>query len=108
MFTFVARLKAKPGKAEELRALLAHVRDETRRQEPGVVYYDFAVSADDADDHVVIEVYRDEAAQASHMQSAWVQESLPRTMPLLDGIEIEQYTAPGLRPVAMQTSKDFV
>jgi quinol monooxygenase YgiN len=107
MFTFIARLRAAPGKAGELRTLLAHVRDQTRRHEPDVLYYDFAVSADDPADHVVIEVYRDEAAQAAHMQTDWVRTSLPETMPLLDSIKIEQYVAPGVQPVTMQTPKDL-
>lgn len=101
MFTFITHMTAAPGKGPALQALLSHVSEQSRG-EPGVIYYGFAVSADDPDRHVVIEVYRDQAAQASHLQTAWVQDSIPKTMPLIEGIEIKQYVSPGAEPIVMR------
>jgi len=46
------------------------------RQEPGVVRFDFIQQADDPAQFVLLEVYRDGAAQASHKETphynAWV------------------------------------
>jgi len=104
MITFIAHLKVVPGNASALEDILTHVRDQVRAHEPGVAFYDFARSADDAQIYVVTEVYRDAAAHAHHMQTQWVRESLPRTIALIEGApDIRQYVSPGTDPIARQT-----
>lgn len=100
MITFIAHLRVRPENAEALEALLTEVGARTRDNEPGVVYYEFGKSVDEADTYVMIEVYRDAAAQAAHMASPWVRESLPRSASLIDGPpQVRQYVSPGAEPV---------
>ena len=101
MITMVARMHVPPHNAEAYEALLTDVAEQVRQHEAeGVPYYAWAKSVDDADTYVVIEVYRDLAAQQAHMASAWVRESLPRSMGLIDGpVDIKQYVTPGQEPV---------
>jgi quinol monooxygenase YgiN len=100
MITFIARLQVKPENAAALESLMAHVAAMTRAHEPDVVYYAFAKGVDEPDTYVVVEVYRDAAAQAAHMATAWVRESLPRSMELIEGRpDIRQYVTPGSEPV---------
>jgi quinol monooxygenase YgiN len=96
VITFITRLRVRSENARALDALLAHVRDATRANEPDVVYYDFGRSADDAEAYVVIEVYRNAAAHAAHMETAWVKDSIPQTRRLIEGgFDIAQYVSPG-------------
>jgi quinol monooxygenase YgiN len=107
MITFIAHLRVKPQNAAALEALLGYVREETRAHEPGVAWYDFAKSVDEADTYVVIEVYRDAAAQAAHMASDWVQESLPKSAALIEGKpHIRQYVSEGSAPVGRSVASD--
>jgi quinol monooxygenase YgiN len=100
MITFIGHLKALPGKHADLEALFSHVRDQTLANEPGVAWYSFAKSAEDAGTYVLIEVYRDAAAHSAHMQEPWVVESIPKTRVLIQGgFAIKQYTSPGTPPV---------
>jgi quinol monooxygenase YgiN len=99
MITFIAHLKVKPENGPAFEALLRHVRDSTRQHEPGVVYYDFGKSVDEPDTYVVIEIYRDAAAHAAHMQTDWVTESIPQSRGLFEGpFHIKQYVSPGAEP----------
>jgi quinol monooxygenase YgiN len=99
MITFIAHLKVRPENGPAFEALMTHVRDLTRAHEPGVAYYDFAKSADEPDTYLVVEVYRDAAAHASHMATAWVTESIPVSRSLVEGrFDIKQYTSPGTEP----------
>jgi quinol monooxygenase YgiN len=101
VITFIGHLRVRPENGPALEALLTHVRDLTRANEPGVAYYDFARSADEPDTYMVVEVYRDAAAHAAHMETAWVKDSIPRSRALIEGgFDIRQYVAPGTEPVA--------
>jgi len=76
-----------------------------REHEPGVPYYAFARSVQDPSTYVVIEMYTDAAAHASHMQTEWVKQSLPKTMRLIEGRpHIMQYVSPGSEPVRTLTA----
>lgn len=100
MITFIARLRVRPENAAAFEDLMDHVSAKVRENEPDVIYYAFAKGVDEADTYVVIEVYRDVAAQAAHMQTPWVRESLPRSAALIEGKpEIRQYVSPGAEPV---------
>jgi quinol monooxygenase YgiN len=99
MITFIAHLKVRPENGPAFEALMTHVRDLTRQHESGVAYYDFGKSVDEPDTYVVIEVYRDAGAQAAHMQTDWVAESIPLSRRLVEGkFNIKQYVSPGVAP----------
>ena len=103
MITFVTHLQVKPENVAAYEDLLAHVTSMTREHEPGVVHYDWARSVDEPGTYVVIEVYRDAEAQAAHLASAWIAESLPKSMALIEGTpSIRQYTGEGSQPVRSQ------
>jgi quinol monooxygenase YgiN len=100
MITFIARLRVKPENAAAFEALMTYVGDMTREHEPGVAYYAWARGVDEPDTYVVVEVYRDVEAQAAHMATEWVRESLPRSALLIEGKpDIRQYVTPGSEPV---------
>ncbi len=99
MITFIAHVTVRPENVAAYAALMTHVRDMTRANEPGVAYYDFGKSADELDVYFVIEVYRDAAAHAAHMQTPWVMESIPQSRRLVEGgFDIKQYVSPGTAP----------
>jgi quinol monooxygenase YgiN len=105
VITFVARMTVRPENAAAYEELMAYVRDQTRAHEPDVVYYDFGKGVDEPDTYVVVEVYRDAAAQAAHMQTEWVRGSLPEALRLMDGRpDIKQYVSGGSEPV---TAREF-
>jgi quinol monooxygenase YgiN len=99
MITFIAHLKVRPENGPSFEALVTHVRDMTRRHEPGVAYYDFGKSVDEPDTYVVIEVYRDASAHTAHMKTDWVTASIPQSRRLVEGkFDIKQYVSPGVEP----------
>jgi quinol monooxygenase YgiN len=100
MIMMVAHMRVRPDNAAALEEIMAYVRDQTRAHEPGVLYYDFAKAVKEPDLYVAVEVYRDVAAQQSHMQTAWVKSSIPKTVRLIEGkVEVKQYVSPGAQPV---------
>ena len=103
MITFIAHLRVRPENAQAFEDLMTHVTAMTLENEPGVAYYGFAKSVDDPDTYVVVEVYRDQAACVAHGQTAWLTESVPQFLTLIDGLpDIRQYVSPGTAPVAAQ------
>lgn len=103
MITMVARMRVPPENAAAYEELMDHVTQMTLTKEPGVRYYAWARSADEPDMYVVVEVYEDEHAQASHMATKWVRNSIPKTQALVDGrFEIKQYITPGQEPVKLR------
>lgn len=102
MITMIARMRVPPENAAAYEELMDHVRDTSLSNEAGVKYYAWAKSADEPDMYVVVEVYEDEKAQASHMATDWVRDSIPKTQDLIDGgFEIKQYVSPGQKPVKL-------
>ncbi len=103
MITFIAHLRVPPENAEAYEALMAYVAEQTRANEPGVLWYDYARAEDDPETWVVVEVYRDAEAQAAHMATPWVRESLPRSLALIEGRpQIRQYLGEGRAPVTQR------
>ena len=103
MITMIARMRVSEANAAEYEALLTHVAAMTLQHEPGVPYYAWAKSADEPGTYLVVEVYHDAAAHAAHMVSAWVTESLPKSIALVDGgFDIQQYVSQGSEPVALR------
>jgi quinol monooxygenase YgiN len=100
MITFIAHLHVKPDNAAAFETLMNYVTDMTRKHEAGVAYYGFAKSVDEPDTYVVVEVYQDPEAQAKHMTTDWVRDSLPKSARLIEGKPgIKQYVTPGSAPV---------
>ena len=100
MITFIARMSVKPENASAFEAMMAHVEAMTLAHEPDVVYYGWAKGVDEPDTYMVVEVYRDPEAQAAHMATDWVRQSLPVSAGLIEGKpEIRQYVTPGSEPV---------
>jgi quinol monooxygenase YgiN len=105
MITFIAHVRVNAENAAAFEALMADVCAKVHEHEPGVLYYAVAKSAHDPNLYVVIEVYRDAASQSAHMQTAWVQESLPKASRLMEGKpDIKQYVSPGSEPVPVHWS----
>lgn len=70
MVTILFRMKAKDGKADEAQAQLKKMTEAVEAQEPATLAYVFHRSQQDAAEFVLFEVYQDEAAMQSHMQTA--------------------------------------
>jgi quinol monooxygenase YgiN len=103
----IAHLRVSPDNAPAFEALMTHVADMTHRHEPGVAYYEWAKSVDEPDTYLVVEVYRDGAAQAAHMATEWVRESLPKSAALIEGRpHIRQYVSDGSQPVRRTVASD--
>ena len=66
MITFIARLHVPPKNALAFEELMTYVAAMTNEHEPGVAYYAFAKSVDEADTYVLVEVYRDQAARLAY------------------------------------------
>lgn len=79
---------------------MTYVAAMSNEHEPGVVYYAFAKSVEDADTYVAIEIYRDQEAVAAHGDTEWVRESVPQSLRLIEGMpRIAQYVSAGTDPV---------
>lgn len=103
MITMIARMRVPPENAAAYEELMDHVMGMSLKHEPGVKYYAWAMSANEPDIYLVVEVYEDEKAQASHMAAEWVVNSIPKTQALVDGkFEIRQYVTPGQEPVKLR------
>lgn len=68
-YTVIAKLRAAPGKADALAALLREQAAVVRREEPGCLAYVPYRDATDGDAFVFYEVYRDQAAFDLHRAS---------------------------------------
>lgn len=104
MITFIAHFKVPAKNASAFEDLLTHV-SAMSNDEPGVVYYGFAKSVDEADTYSVVEVYRNHDAVAAHGQTEWVTTSVPRFLGLIEGVpQIKQYVGSGTTPVTTKFS----
>jgi quinol monooxygenase YgiN len=100
MITFIANLRVPAKNATAFEDLMSHVTALTLENEPGVVYYGFAKSVEDAESYVVVEIYRDQDAVAAHGANAWVGDSVPKMLELTEGMpQLVQYVSPGAKGV---------
>jgi quinol monooxygenase YgiN len=107
VITFIAQLRVQQQNAKAFEALMSHVVEMTRAHEPGVAFYDFSKCADEPDIYVVVEVYRDAKAQAAHMATEWVIQSLPKSAALIEGRpHIRQYVNGDSEPVRRTVASD--
>jgi quinol monooxygenase YgiN len=82
MFMLHGRLAAKPGRRDELLAIVAEAEHVERM--PGCRLYLVAVDETDADGVWVTEVWESEAAHAASLQLDRVRSQIARAMPILD------------------------
>lgn len=75
--TYIATMKAKPGKRAELLALLQELVD-AAADEPGTLVYVFNTVEDDPDTVISYEVFSDRDAVTAHSSSAAVATVVPR------------------------------
>ena len=102
MITFIAHFTVASENAIAFEKLLNHVV-EMSNTEAGVVHYGMSQSVEDPTTYAVVEVYRDQEAVAAHGQAAWLAESIPQFLSLIDGVpDIRQYVSPGSAPVIAQ------
>src|ERR1700722_3832675 len=100
MITFITHLRVRPENAQAVEDLMTHVTAMTLENEPGVAYYGFAKSVEEADTYVVVEVYREQAACVAHGDTDWVRESVPQSLLLTEGIpRLAQYISRVGEPV---------
>ncbi len=80
----IARLRAKPGKEDDLRALSADLLAPTR-QEAGCIRYELLVNEADPAELTFVEEWRDGDALNAHLASAHVRYAVSRCPELLVG-----------------------
>lgn len=64
--TFVVKFRVKPGQNAAFEQAFREMQNGVRAKEPGNVYYDLFVTADDPQTYVIVERYRDASAVAAH------------------------------------------
>ena len=84
MITATAAQLVKPGKEEELDALMAQLAADIAEHEPGCLRFDYVRTESSGRRRLVIEQYRDEAALDAHKQTPYLREFIPK---LLDCLE---------------------
>jgi len=90
--SFIAQLRAKPGRREELIALQCEMKSLAFEHEPGVVVYELFQSEDDPDLFQVVATFRDDAAFDTHMSIDFHDRLVPPILECVDGeMEIAFY-----------------
>lgn len=91
MLALLVKLTAKPGKADELKEVLAITCGLVRANEPDVVEYHVMQSMEDPHIFKMFEVYRDEEALERHTSGTpYISELLPQlTAPLAEEPQVE-------------------
>ena len=90
--SFIAQLRAKPGRREDLIALQGEMKSLAFEHEPGVVVYELFQSEDDPDLFQVVATFRDDAAFDTHMSIDFHDRLVPPILDCVDGeMEIAFY-----------------
>ena len=89
----VAKIKAKPDKVGELRAILSSLVEPTRR-EMGCISYEMLENRSDSTDFTFVEEWADDATLQAHLDG--LQSSLPKVMDLVaEPPDIRTYSVVG-------------
>ena len=78
MIAYSSTMHARPGRRDELLALLQELVDVAIADEPGTITYIFHTVDDEPDTVISYELFTDEAALAVHRDSPTVERILPR------------------------------
>ena len=90
--SFIAQLRAKPGRREDLIALQGEMKSLAFEHEPGVVVYELFQSEDDPDLFQVVATFKDDAAFDTHMSIDFHDRLVPPILECVDGeMEIAFY-----------------
>ena len=87
MIMYNLRVRAQPGRREELLALFRELAD-AAAAEPGMLLYTFSTVDADADLVVTFELFRDAAAVEAHTAGTVMQSLRPRLGPLIADTEM--------------------
>lgn len=91
MLTVIARYRAKPGRGDDVAAVLARHITATRA-EKGCVQFEVSRSTDNRDEFVLYEKYVDEAAFDAHRETPhFKQNVLSLILPMLDERAWQKY-----------------
>ena len=90
MFGLIGRMRAKPGRRDELAALML----EGTGGMPGCLSYVVARDPADADALWVTEVWTDEASHKASLSLPQVQETIARARPIIAGFDSHVATEP--------------
>ena len=94
MLVFNVTFKCRPGmRARFLETLRAEGIDAASRAEEGNLQYDYFLPADDENDLLLIEKYRDEDAVAAHVRQAHVARLVELKEAFTTDLILEKYTA---------------
>ena len=88
----VARVRAKPEKVGEVRALLRGLVEPTRKVS-GCASYDLLQNREDPTDFTFVEEWESDAAFASHAASDHIKAIGPQLQPLVIRVDIRTYLA---------------
>jgi quinol monooxygenase YgiN len=88
--TVTARITARPGRQEALRAVMAPLVRATRA-EPGCLRYDLLVAGDDPCAFLMFEEWVSAQALATHQQSAHIAAFRAAAEPLLEGSVVRTF-----------------
>jgi autoinducer 2-degrading protein len=91
--TFIARMSCKPEKRQEFVACCRQLQDHVKANEPGTLMYEF-FKLREPDRYVVLESFRDEAAEHLHMNSKLLAEIAPQISACLEGTWVREYFDP--------------
>lgn len=83
--SFIARLRAKPERRDDLIAYQSELKTLAFEQEPGVVVYELFQSEDDPDLFQVVATFRDDAAFDTHMSIDFHDRLVPLIMECVEG-----------------------
>ncbi len=83
--SFIAELRAKPGRADELIALQAELKRLVFEREPDALVYELFRSDDDPDVFQIVATFRNDAAFDHHMQIDFHDRLVPPILDCVDG-----------------------
>ncbi len=94
--SFIAQLRAKPGRADELARLQTELKSLVFKHEPDARVYELFRSETDPNLFVVVATFQDDAAFDTHMAIDFHERLVPPILDCVDGeMQIEYYRSLG-------------
>lgn len=91
--TFIARMTVKPDREQEFLAYCRKLEQYVRENEPDTLAYEF-YRLREPNRFAVLESFRDEAAENSHMGSAMLAQIAPQIAACIDGTWVREFFDP--------------